>query len=315
MALSNLPKHVKVMLAFVLGGLILLAGGLYGFAKMGRRNAQLAVELRQLEGQRGEFGKLAKQLTQRQDEYFGEIMDLKQLSLGLKKDEIIPSTLEEFRIASSYDHLALISFRPGDMITPPAIQRTEAAKTEKPFDLEVGEILVGRVVGGDSWAVFDVSKVKKESKSDYEVLGVGAIVTTPSGRQGVIKTISETGVQVEHKNTVYSAKIPRAKGDAMKLDLAFEGTYEDFQRFLQTMNRFPKMVKVTNVSIGALGPETNRLRYRVDSQLFFVPEEVEKVLEEAKASIGGAYSAGGGAGGVGGVVGNEEGASAGAGSE
>lgn len=316
MSLSNLPAHLRVLLLFVGAAIAVIILGVYGRATMWARNTRASADLMQLEQRKAEFQELANELPARQEEFLGAVRDLLHLDTGLKPDEYVPSCLEQFRLWASQNRLSLTSFRPGDMIVPPPPPRKEATG-EKPFEEEVGETLVGTLVGKESWAVFEKSKGKKGEPPEYDVLRVGARLTTKSGKEGILKRIGENDLEVEYNKTPYTVPVKKWETDSMRLEVMVEGGYEDFQRFLRSMNRFPKLINVAELSItAAAGAESGRLRFRLNTQFFFLPEEVEKTLAEAKAPIGGSVGAGVGAGGVsGGDLGNTQAVSAGAGSQ
>lgn len=300
MFLSNLPGHLKLLLMFVAAAVVVAAGGMYGYSKMGQKNARLKGELGQLEQQKEEFQKLAEQLTEREVEFQNDIGDLIHLDTGLTRDEYVPTALEQFRLWASQNRLLLALFRPGEMVVPPPPPREEGEKGEKAFEAEVAEMLVGTIMGDEPWVILKKGKGSKE-EPEYEVLAAGGTLTTVSGKEGIVKVIRQAEVELEYDKKPYTVRVLRPETESMKLELALEGSYEDFQRFLRSMNRFPKLVRVSNVSITEAGVETGGLRFRLGAQLFFLPEEVEKVLAEAEAPTSGPIGFGVGSGGISGV--------------
>ena len=114
----------------------------------------------------------------------------------------------------------------------------------------------------------------------------------PSGNGGTITKIGPADIEVKYKEKPYTVRVPNKEMTSMVLELVLDGTYEDFQRFLRSMNRFPKLVKVNEVGISPAQQGTSLLRFRVNTRLFFLSEEVEKVLAEAKTPVVSAGSGG-----------------------
>jgi hypothetical protein len=184
------------------------------------------------------------------------------------------------------------------MVQAPQAAPPETKEGEKSFESEVADMLVGGTSGTEAWAAFKKGGAREKGGGDYDVLGVGATLTTWSGKRGVIKRVGQTDLDVEYKGNTYTVRVPEWNPESIKIELSLEGTYADFQRFLRTLNRFPKLLNVSEVGMNKAATGVDRLRFRLNVQLFFLPEEVEKVLAEAKAPIGSAGSPGPGAGGV-----------------